>query len=139
MMLDLWRDIVMRVVLERFSPVMLKVLSDERVQTLLAQALNLQADMRQNIEAQVKLVARTLELVTRDELSSVRAVVKNLEAEVANLRSALERERAAREKAEAAVAAAAVADKPIEAPLPPASEDPVPKPKPAPKRTKKTA
>ncbi|MBL6974347.1 MAG: hypothetical protein ISR64_01325 [Deltaproteobacteria bacterium] len=85
-MLDIWRDVVMKAVLERFSPIALKVLSDQRVQTLLTQALNLQADMRQNIEAQVKLVARTLELVTRDELSSLRAVVKSLEAEVNRIR-----------------------------------------------------
>ena len=82
MVLELWRDVVMKAVLERFSPVALKVLSDEKVQALLTQALNLQADMRQNIESQVKLVARTLELVTRDELSSLRVVVKNLDAEV---------------------------------------------------------
>ena len=86
MMVGLWRDIVMKAVLERFSPMALRILSDVRVQTLLTQALNLQADMRENIEAQVKLVARTLELVTRDELSSLRDVVKTLEAEVARLR-----------------------------------------------------
>jgi len=86
MMMDIWRDVVMKAVLERFSPIALKVLSDTRVQSLLTQALNLQADMRQNIEAQVKLVARTLELVTRDELSSLRVVVKNLEAEVVRLK-----------------------------------------------------
>ena len=73
---QLWRDVVMKAVLERFSPMALKVLSDQRVQTLLTQALNLQADMRQNMEAQVKLVARTLELATRDELASLRTVVK---------------------------------------------------------------
>jgi BMFP domain-containing protein YqiC len=96
MVADLWRDIVMKAVLERFSPLALRVLSDERVQTLLTQALNLQADMRENIEAQVKLVARTLELVTRDELSSLREVVKTLEAEVVRLREELKAAEAAK-------------------------------------------
>jgi len=93
MVADLWRDVVMKAVLERFSPIALRVLSDERVQNLLTQALNLQADMRENIEAQVKLVARTLELVTRDELTSLRNVVRDLEAEVARLKDELARYR----------------------------------------------
>ena len=94
MVLELWRDVVMKAVLERFSPVALKVLSDEKVQAMLTQALNLQADMRQNIEAQVKLVARTLELVTRDELTSLRGVVKNLEAEIARMKGELGKQQA---------------------------------------------
>jgi BMFP domain-containing protein YqiC len=102
MVADLWRDIVMKAVLERFSPLALRVLSDERVQTLLTQALNLQADMRENIEAQVKLVARTLELVTRDELSSLREVVKTLEAEVTRLREELKAAEAAKKPPEPA-------------------------------------
>ena len=98
MIADMWRDVIMKAVMERFSPIVLKVLADSRVQALLTQALNLQADMRQNIESQVKLVARTLELVTRDELSSLRSVVKNLESEVTRLRAELDQERE-REKA----------------------------------------
>jgi septal ring factor EnvC (AmiA/AmiB activator) len=123
MMIDLWRDVVMKAVLERFSPLALKVLSDERVQTLLTQALNLQADMRENIEAQVKLVARTLELVTRDELSSLRQVVRTLEAEVNRLRDELDKQRHA---------AAARAAKPAPAPEP--APEPEPEPEPAPKK-----
>ncbi len=126
MVLELWRDVVMKAVLERFSPVALKVLSDEKVQALLTQALNLQADMRQNIESQVKLVARTLELVTRDELSSLRVVVKNLDAEVARLKDELAKQQAAAAEAQAAAKAAAK-----EA----AKPQPVPKPQPAPKAT----
>lgn len=97
MMLDLWRDVVLKAVLERFSPIALKVVTNPQVQALLTQALNLQADMRQNIEAQVRLVARTLELVTRDELTSLRAVVKELEAEVERLKAQVREQEAARE------------------------------------------
>ncbi len=93
MVTELWRDVVMKAVLERFSPMALKILSDQRVQALLTQALNLQADMRQNMEAQVKLVARTLELATRDELASLRMVVKALEAEVNRLQGELAKRR----------------------------------------------
>jgi septal ring factor EnvC (AmiA/AmiB activator) len=123
MMVDLWRDVVMKAVLERFSPMALKVLSDERVQGLLTQALNLQSDMRQNIEAQVKLVARTLELVTRDELSSLRQVVRNLEGEVTRLRDELEKARQA-----------APAPKKAAAPEPAPEPEPEPEPEPAPKK-----
>jgi outer membrane biosynthesis protein TonB len=141
MMVEIWRDVIMKAVLERFSPVALKILSDERVQTLLTQALNLQADMRQNIEAQVKLVARTLELVTRDELSSLRIVVKNLEAEVGRLKQELvaEAARAARPARTATpepapAAAPRAAPKPKAAPVPKAAPKPkaAPRPKPAP-------
>ena len=93
MVTELWRDVVMKAVLERFSPMALKILSDQRVQALLTQPLNLQADMRQNMEAQVKLVARTLELATRDELASLRMVVKALEAEVNRLQGELAKRR----------------------------------------------
>lgn len=123
MMVDLWRDVVMKAVLERFSPMALKVLSDERVQGLLTQALNLQSDMRQNIEAQVKLVARTLELVTRDELSSLRQVVRNLDGEVNRLRDELEKARQA---------APAAPKKPVAAPEP--APEPAPESAPAPKK-----
>jgi len=123
MMVDLWRDVVMKAVLERFSPMALKVLSDERVQGLLTQALNLQSDMRQNIEAQVKLVARTLELVTRDELSSLRQVVRNLEGEVTRLRDELEKARQA---------APAPQPKPEAKPAP--APEPEPEPAAAPKK-----
>ena len=112
MIADMWRDVVMKAVMERFSPIVFKVLADSRVQALLTQALNLQADMRQNIESQVKLVARTLELVTRDELGSLRSVVKNLESEVARLRAELDH---AREKA---------SSKPEPAPAPAPKEAP---------------
>jgi hypothetical protein len=123
MMVDLWRDVVMKAVLERFSPIALRVLSDERVQNLLTQALNLQADMRENIEAQVKLVARTLELVTRDELSSLRNVVRDLESEVSRLREEL-----ARSRDEATAAPEPPPPKPASKPAP----NPVPKPVPKP-------
>lgn len=132
MVLELWRDVVMKAILERFSPVALKVLSDEKVQALLTQALNLQADMRQNIEAQVKLVARTLELVTRDELSSLRVVVKNLESDVTRLRDEIVRRQAAAAQAAAAQAASApapapkVAAAPAPAPAPKAAAAPKP-------------
>lgn len=94
MIFELWRDVVLKGVFERFSPIALKVIQDEKVQALLTQALNLQADMRQNVEAQVRLVARTLELVTRDEMSSLRSVVRSLEAEVARLKAEVERQAA---------------------------------------------
>ncbi len=113
-MLDIWRDVVLKAVLERFSPIALKVVTNPQVQALLTQALNLQADMRQNIEAQVRLVARTLELVTRDELTSLRAVVKELEAEVERLKAQVRAQEAARE----APPAAAPAANPEPAPMP---------------------
>jgi len=125
MVVDLWRDVVMKAVLERFSPIALRVLSDERVQNLLTQALNLQADMRENIEAQVKLVARTLELVTRDELSSLRNVVRDLESEVSRLRHELSRSRSE------ATAAPEPPPPPKPAPTPAPKPAPTPAPKPA--------
>ena len=130
MVVGLWRDIVMKAVLERFSPMALRVLSDDRVQTLLTQALNLQADMRENIEAQVKLVARTLELVTRDELSSLREVVKTLESEVTRLREEVKKHEAAAAEAHPHAHVpppAPVAPKP--APKPAAKPGPKPKAK----------
>lgn len=120
MVFELWRDVVLKGVLQRFSPIALKVIQDEKVQGLLTQALNLQADMRQNVEAQVRLVARTLELVTRDEMSSLRAVVRSLETEVARLKEELARQAAA-PKPEAAPPreASAKPEPPKEAPAAP--------------------
>lgn len=120
MMLDILRDVILKAALERFSPIALKVVTNPQVQALLTQALNLQADMRQNIEAQVKLVARTLELVTRDELTSLRAVVKELEAEIERLKAQLRTQEVAAEPQAAA-----------ETPPP----DPAPKPRKGPRKT----
>ncbi len=116
MMLDIWRDVVLKAVLERFSPIALKVVTNPQVQALLTQALNLQADMRQNIEAQVKLVARTLELVTRDELTSLRAVVKELEAEVERLKAQVREQEEGRKAAEAPPSAPAEGPEPAPKP-----------------------
>jgi len=138
MMFDIWRDVVMKAVLERFSPLALKVLTNPQVQALMTQALNLQADMRQNIESQVKLVARTLELVTRDELTSLRAVVKELEAEIARLNERLKEQEAARA---AEPHEHLKEQEPPQAAEPPAPPEPPPGPKgrkPAPAK-KKTA
>lgn len=86
-LLAIIRDVLAKAALTKFSPLALKIFSNPQVQALMTQILNLQSDMRQNIEAQVKLVARTLELVTRDELTALRAVVKELEAEVERLKA----------------------------------------------------
>jgi uncharacterized protein YlxW (UPF0749 family) len=93
MLIEIWKDVLMKVAMEKFSPVALKVLSNPQVQSLLTQVLNLQADMRQNIEQQVKLVARSLELVTKDEVQSLREVIKELEAEVEKLKTELKEAR----------------------------------------------
>ena len=97
MLLEIWKDVLMKIAMEKFSPIAMKVLSNPQVQALLTQVLNLQADMRQNIEQQVKLVARSLELVTKDEVQSLREVIKELEAEVEKLKAELKE---AKEKAE---------------------------------------
>lgn len=137
MVAQLWRDVVMKAVLERFSPMALKILSDQRVQALLTQALNLQADMRQNMEAQVKLVARTLELATRDELASLRIVVKSLEAEIGRLQAELAKVRAEAPKPEPAKPAPAPKPEPATAPKPaPKPRAPKAAAEPAPERKK---
>jgi len=97
MLLEIWKDVLMKIAMEKFSPIAMKVLSNPQVQALLTQVLNLQADMRQNVEQQVKLVARSLELVTKDEVQSLREVIKELEAEVEKLKAELKE---AKEKAE---------------------------------------
>lgn len=137
MMLDIWRDVVLKAVLEQFSPLALKVVTNPQVQALLTQALNLQADMRQNIEAQVKLVARTLELVTRDELTSLRAVVKELEAEVERLKAKV-REAQSAQTASTGDARTAPAPEAPEAPADTPQSAPEPAPPPKRKSSKKS-
>ena len=76
--------------MERFSPMVLKILTDPRVQALFVEVLNLQSGLRENIEGQVKTVARTLDLATRDEVTGMRDVLKALETQVTELKAALD-------------------------------------------------
>ena len=99
----LWNEVLLKTLMERFSPVVMKLLTDPRVQSLLAEILNLQSGLRENIEGQVKTMARTLDLATRDEVTGVRDVVKALEAQVAELKKALDEKNAKLKKQDEAI------------------------------------
>jgi len=99
----LWNEVILKNLMERFSPVVLKLLTDPRVQSLLAEVLNLQSGLRENIEGQVKTMARTLDLATRDEVTGVRDVLKALEAQVSDLKAALAEKEAMLEKQDKAL------------------------------------
>jgi len=86
----LWNEVIIKNLMERFSPMVLKILTDPRVQALFVEVLNLQSGLRENIEGQVKTVARTLDLATRDEVTGMRDVLKALETQVTELKAALD-------------------------------------------------
>ncbi|MBP47385.1 MAG: hypothetical protein CMH53_05560 [Myxococcales bacterium] len=71
------------------SDATLKVVGDPRVQKVMMRAINLRADAREVVEKQVKEVAAALDLVTREDVASLKRTIRDLEDTVEELRDEL--------------------------------------------------
>ena len=71
------------------SDATLKVVGDPRVQRVMMRAINLRADAREVVERQVKEVAAALDLVTREDVASLKRTIRDLEDTVEELRDEL--------------------------------------------------
>ncbi len=105
------------------SDATMKVVGDPRVQTAMMRAINLRADAREVVERQVQGVAAVLDLVTREDVATLKRTIRDLEDMVEELRdevgeaqeqaqSAKRDATEARSSAESAVVKAEAAAKP---------------------------
>ena len=105
------------------SDTTMKVVGDPRVQSAMMRAINLRADAREVVERQVQGVAAVLDLVTREDVASLKRTIRDLEDMVEELRdevgdaqeqaqSAKRDATEARTSAETAVVKAEAASKP---------------------------
>lgn len=91
------------------SEATMRVLNSAELRNAVVTAINLRAGAREVLEARVKELAATLELVTREDVAHLRRSMRDLEDHIAELREQLERaqeELAASKGAEAHGAAA---------------------------------
>ena len=68
------------------SDTTMKVIGDPRMQAAMMRAINLRADAREVVERQVQGVAAVLDLVTRDDVASLKRTIRDLEDMVEELR-----------------------------------------------------
>ncbi len=68
------------------SDATMKVVGDPRMQAAMMRAINLRADAREVVERQVQGVAAVLDLVTRDDVASLKRTIRDLEDMVEELR-----------------------------------------------------
>lgn len=98
------------------SDAAMKVVSNPRVQGAMLKALNARGELREAVERRVSTLATALDLVTRDDVATLRRTIRNLEDSLEELREELDDARsvaeAAGQQAEAAKAAAESAGTP---------------------------
>jgi polyhydroxyalkanoate synthesis regulator phasin len=114
------------------SDAAMKVVSDPRVQGAMLRAINMRGELREAVERRVSTIATALDLVTRDDVATLRRTIRDLEDSVEDMREELDEARTAAKKAEQeAIAAKAAAAR--------ASEGTASKQAPARKRTSTAA
>lgn len=92
------------------SEATMKVLSSPQLQQAVVTAINLRAEAREALEKRVKDLAKSIDLVTRDDVAKLRRNVRDLEDHLSELREQLEQaqaELAARHAEESAATTAA--------------------------------
>lgn len=131
MKLDSFKDLAARKVgAVLASDAAIKVVSNPKVQGAMLKAINARGELREAVERRVSNLATALDLVTRDDVATLRRTIRNLEDTVEELREELDD---ARTTAEAAGKTAADAKAAAAA----ASAAPEPKAKPRATRTRK--
>jgi len=83
------------------SDATMKVLSSKQLKTVVVKAINLRAEARDAVEQRVRDVAEKLELVTRDDVASLKRSLRDLEDHVADLRQQLDDAQSETESAQA--------------------------------------
>ena len=71
------------------SPTAMKLLSDPRIQKVMMKAIQLPGEVRQTLEKNGQNIAEVLSLVTKEELSSMRRTIRDLQSEIESLRNEL--------------------------------------------------
>lgn len=100
------------------SDTAIKVVSNPKVQGAMLKALNARGELREAVERRVSTLATALDLVTRDDVATLRRTIRNLEDTVEELREELDDARTTAEAAgktaadAKAAAAASVAPEP---------------------------
>lgn len=89
MFFELWKEIFIKRGINSISPILLKILSDKNVNALMIKALNLRADIKEMVETQTYNIAKSLDLVTREELVNLKMNVRELESQIENLKKEL--------------------------------------------------
>ncbi len=101
------------------SDATMKVVADPRVQKAMMRAINMRADARELVEQRVQNVAAVLDLVTREDVASLKRTIRDLEDTVEELRDELsdtqEEAGAARREAKTAQEQAVAANEKAEA------------------------
>lgn len=80
------------------DPKVAKLMQDERVMKVAMQAMQLRAKVQEQIDGNVERVARSLGLVTRNEVRELKRTVKKLETELKKAQQAAEAAREAASK-----------------------------------------
>lgn len=101
------------------SDTAIKVVSNPKVQGAMLKAINARGELREAVERRVSTLATALDLVTRDDVATLRRTIRNLEDTVEELREELDDARTTAEAAgktaadaKAAAAAATAAPEP---------------------------
>ena len=86
MILDRLKRAGMTVVM---SPQTMKLLSNPNVQKAMMRAINLRADLRETVQKNVSTWARNMNLVTSDEVLSLKRTIRELESTLERMRREL--------------------------------------------------
>ncbi len=86
------------------SDVTLKVLSNRQVQGAMLRAINVRAEARDLVESRLQGVATALDLVTHEDVASLKRTIRDMEDQIDELREELNTARAAKAAAAAAPA-----------------------------------
>lgn len=127
-MLNLIKDIAAKQVGKVLaSDATMRVLNSAELRHVVVTAINMRAGARELLEARVKDLAASLELVTREDMAHVRRSMRDLEDHIAELREQLDQaqeELAANKAADELARAQAEAKAAEQAPTPEQSEEP---------------
>ena len=76
------------------SDVTLKVLSNRQVQGAMLRAINVRAEARDLVESRLQGVASALDLVTHEDVASLKRIIRDMEEQIDELREELDTARA---------------------------------------------
>ncbi|MEY3013133.1 MAG: hypothetical protein RIT45_1868 [Pseudomonadota bacterium] len=120
MKLDSLKDLAARKVGAALaSDTAMKVVSNPKVQGAMLRALNARGELREAVEKRVSTLATALDLVTREDVATLRRTIRNLEDTLEELREELDE---ARSTADSASKVAAQAHAAAEAATTPAAK-----------------
>jgi len=81
-----FQDVLLKKTTGALSPVVLKILSLNQVQTLLLKVLTVRQNIKENIALKVRTLSKSLDVATRDDISQFSANFRNLEKSIRDLK-----------------------------------------------------